>query len=164
MLKSTRKFREVIVKKDGLIVCEAVNPYGATPRTLDHPQAIADLWPMISGTPDFRDGQENVVVIYLNTRRGYLGHSVVSVGTVDQCTVHPREVFRGAVMANAHAIILIHNHPSGNPSPSEADIRVTRDIKRAGELMKIELLDHVVMGTKCEGNKGWASLRELGYF
>ena len=64
----------------------------------------------------------------------------------------------------AAAIVLMHNHPSGDPTPSEADIKVTRDLIRGGQLLKIEVLDHVVMGQASEGQKGYASLRELGYF
>jgi len=65
----------------------------------------------------------------------------------------------------AAAIVLIHNHPSGDPTPSEADIKVTRDLIRAGQLLKIEVLDHIVMGQPDgDSNKGYSSLRELGYF
>lgn len=73
--------------------------------------------------------------------------------------VHPREVFREAVATGASAIVLMHNHPSGDSTPSEADIKVTRDMIRAGQLMKIEVLDHVIMG-----HPNHCSLRELGYF
>jgi DNA repair protein RadC len=73
--------------------------------------------------------------------------------------VHPREVFRPAIVAAAAALVIMHNHPSGEPSPSEADIKVTRDLIRAGQLLKVEVLDHVVMGANRH-----CSLRELGYF
>lgn len=164
MLKSTRRYREVIVKTGSVVLCDHPTAYGAPPKVLDNPQAVADMWPCISGTPEFRDAQENFVVIYLDTRRKYIGHAIVTTGAVDSVTVHAREVFRGAIMANAQAVLIMHNHPSGNPSPSEADIRVTRDLIRAGQLLKIEVLDHVVMGRPSEGNKGFCSLRELGYF
>ena len=72
---------------------------------------------------------------------------------------HPREVFRVAIVACASAIVLMHNHPSGEPEPSEADIKVTRDLIRAGQLLKIEVTDHVIIG-----NPNHCSLRELGYF
>jgi DNA repair protein RadC len=79
--------------------------------------------------------------------------------------VHPREVFRPAVIGAAAAIVLAHNHPSGDPTPSEADIKVTRDLIRAGQLLKIDVLDHIVIGQPDgNGNKGYVSLRELGYF
>lgn len=70
----------------------------------------------------------------------------------------PREVFRPVIVAAGHSIILAHNHPSLDPSPSEADIRVTRDLVRAGQLLRIEILDHVIIGST------FTSLRSLGYF
>jgi len=90
---------------------------------------------------------------------------MVSQGTLDTILVHPREVFRSAILGGAAAIIMVHNHPSGDPTPSEADIKVTRDLVRAGQLLKINLLDHVILGRKTgERARDFASLRELGYF
>jgi len=83
----------------------------------------------------------------------------VSIGTLDTIVVHAREVFRAAVIAGASAVVLMHNHPSGDPTPSEADIKVTRDLIRAGQLLKIEVLDHVIVGQGKE-----SSLRQLGFF
>jgi DNA repair protein RadC len=89
----------------------------------------------------------------------------ISQGTLDTLLVHPREVFKPAIAANAAAIVLVHNHPSGDPTPSEADIKVTRDLIRAGQLLKIEVLDHIIIGRKTqERPKDYSSLRELGYF
>jgi len=70
--------------------------------------------------------------------------------------VHPREVFRSAVIVAAAAVVLMHNHPSGEPQPSEADIKVTRDLIRAGQLLKIEVLDHVIVLSKCLDNMIYA--------
>jgi DNA repair protein RadC len=84
---------------------------------------------------------------------------LASIGTLDTILVHPREVFRAALIAAAAAVVLMHNHPSGEPSPSEADIKVTRDLIRAGQLLKVEVLDHVIVG-----NPNHCSLRSLGYF
>jgi DNA repair protein RadC len=98
-------------------------------------------------------------VLLLNTRRRVKGHQLVTIGTLDTILMHPREVFRVAIIAAAAAIVIMHNHPSGDPTPSEADIKVTRDLIRAGQLMKIEVLDHVIVG-----NPARCSLRELGYF
>ena len=100
-----------------------------------------------------------MVVLLLNTRKRVRGHQVLTIGTMDTLLVHPREVFRAAVIASAAAVVLMHNHPSGEPQPSEADIKVTRDLMRAGQLMKIEVLDHVIMGKPMH-----CSLRELGFF
>jgi DNA repair protein RadC len=98
-------------------------------------------------------------VLLVNARRRVRGHYFVSVGTLDTVVVHPREVFRIAVAApGTAAVVLLHNHPSGEPQPSDADVKVTRDLVRAGQLLKIEVLDHVIIG-----NPKHCSLRELGY-
>jgi DNA repair protein RadC len=74
-------------------------------------------------------------------------------------------VFKVAIAANAAALILVHNHPSGDPTPSEADVKVTRDLIRAGQLLKIEVLDHIILGRRTlERPKDYVSLKELGYF
>ena len=78
---------------------------------------------------------------------------------MDTILCHPREIFRLAIMASAAAIIIAHNHPSGEPTPSEADIKITRDLIRAGQLLKIEVLDYIIIG-----QPNHSSLRSLGYF
>jgi DNA repair protein RadC len=108
---------------------------------------------------------EKFYALHLNTRRRCVKCEAISNGTLDTILVHARDVFRSAIAANAAAIVLVHNHPSGDPTPSEADIKVTRDLIRAGQLLKIELLDHVIVGHATQNRpKDWASLRELGYF
>jgi DNA repair protein RadC len=108
---------------------------------------------------------EHFQIVLLNTRRRLIGVQNISQGTLDTILVHAREVFRSAISANASALVLVHNHPSGDPTPSEADIRVTRDLIRAGQLLKIEVLDHVILGRRTENRpRDFVSLRELGYF
>jgi DNA repair protein RadC len=108
---------------------------------------------------------ETLQVLLLNTRRRLLRVAEITDGTLDTILVHPREVFKAAIAANAAAVVLAHNHPSGDPTPSEADIKVTRDLIRAGQLLKIDVLDHVIIGRATpERPKDYASLRELGYF
>ncbi len=109
--------------------------------------------------PHFDPERECFIVLHLNTRRRIRGHHFVSIGTIDTILAHPREVFRTALVAAAAAVVLMHNHPSGDPSPSEADIKVTRDLIRAGQIVKIEVVDHVIVG-----RPNHTSLRELGYF
>jgi DNA repair protein RadC len=93
-----------------------------------------------------------------------IGMQVLSQGTLDTLLVHPREVFRAAIAAGAAAIVIAHNHPSGDPTPSEQDIRVTHDLMRAGQLLKIEVLDHVILGHRTpERPRDFVSMRELGY-
>jgi len=128
-------------------------------QVCDTPQKAADYWRLnIATNPYFNSDCECFVVLMLNTRRRVKGHQLVTIGTMDTLLVHPREVFRGAIVAGASAIVMMHNHPSGEPQPSEADIKVTRDLIRAGQIIKIEVLDHVIMGAS------HCSLRELGYF
>ena len=129
-------------------------------RVCETPDHAADYWRLhVTTNPYFNPECECFVVLLLNTRRRVKGHQLVSIGTLDTILVHAREVFRIAVIVSAGAVILMHNHPSGDPTPSEADIKVTRDLIRAGQLMKIDVLDHVIIG-----NPSRCSLRELGYF
>lgn len=129
--------------------------------TLDSPDKIAELL-----REDNRPYEvENFQVLLLNTRRRLIRVENITQGTLDTILVHPREVFKAAIAANAAAVVLAHNHPSGDPTPSEADIKVTRDLIRAGQLLKIEVLDHVILGrASAERPRDYVSLRELGYF
>ena len=126
----------------------------------DTPDRAADYWRLhVQTCPYFNPECECFVILMLNTRRRVKGHQLLTIGTLDTLLVHPREVFRLAIHASASAIVLMHNYPSGEPQPSEADIKVTRDLIRAGQLLKIDVLDHVIVG-----NQRHCSLRELGYF
>jgi DNA repair protein RadC len=128
---------------------------------LDTPEAVATLMREDSRLREV----ETFQILLLNTRRRLIEVVKVSEGTLDTILVHPREVFKAAISASAAAIILTHNHPSGDPSPSEADIKVTRDLIRAGQLLKVEVLDHVILGRATqERRKDFVSLRELGYW
>jgi DNA repair protein RadC len=126
----------------------------------DTPAKASEYWNThILSHPYFNPDCECFVTLHLNTRRRVKGHCFISVGTMDSLLVHPREIFRPAIVGAASAIILMHNHPSGEAQPSDADIKITRDLIRAGQLLKIEVLDHVVVG-----HGQHVSLRELGYF
>jgi DNA repair protein RadC len=128
---------------------------------LDTPERVADLLREETRLCEV----ETFRVVLLNTRRRLIRVEPVSQGTLDTILVHPREVFKPAILASASAVVLVHNHPSGDPAPSEADIRVTRDLVRAGQLLKIEVLDHVIIGKRtAQREKDYVSLRELGYF
>ena len=128
---------------------------------LDNPEAIVRVMREENRLKEV----ETFQALLLNTRRRLIRFHEISQGTLDTILVHPREVFRAAIAANAAAIALVHNHPSGDPAPSEADIKVTRDLIRAGQLLKIDVLDHVIIGRATpERPKDYVSLRELGYF
>ena len=125
-----------------------------------NPEKAAAYWRLhIQTDPYFNPECECVVVLMLNKLLRIKGHYLVSVGTQETTLVHPREVFRVAVTASAYAIILAHNHPSGNPAPSQDDIKLTRLLIRAGKILDIPVLEHVVIG-----NPNFASLRRLGHF
>ena len=126
----------------------------------DTPERVGDYWKRhIATHPHFNPECECFAVLLVNARKRVKGHQLVSTGTLDSVFIHPREVFRLALITAASGIILAHNHPSGESSPSSDDVRVTRDLIRAGQLMKIEVLDHVVIG-----NPYHTSLRDNGYF
>ena len=125
----------------------------------DRPELAAQYLRLhLPQNPYFDPERECMVVLFLNTRRRVKGHQLVSIGTMDAVQVDPRCLFRLAIMASAAAIILAHNHPSGDQSPSDADIRITRDIMRAGQILKLEVLDHLILGMP-----GFSSLREMGF-
>ena len=126
---------------------------------IDTPERAADYWRSNIPQADWFDpAKEAFVVLILNARRRIIGHNLVTLGFLDTCFVHPREVFRPAIVAAGSAVILMHNHPSGDATPSEADIKATRDLIRAGQLLKIEVLDHVIIGDS------HTSLKNNGYF
>ena len=128
---------------------------------LDTPERVADY--LREEMRHFK--KEQFIALLLNSRRRLEKKDHISHGTLDTILVHARDVFRSAIAGNAAAIVLVHNHPSGDPTPSEADIKVTRDLIRAGQLLKIELVDHVILGRATqERAKDYSSLRELGYF
>lgn len=102
--------------------------------------------------------QEHLIVLLLNTRNRVIGKREIYIGTVNGSAVRPAEVLRPAIRENAPSIIVVHNHPSGDPTPSGEDVAVTRDLIAAGKLMDIELLDHLVIG---QGGR-FVSLKEKG--
>lgn len=102
--------------------------------------------------------QEHLVVLFLNTKNQIMHQQTIFIGSLNASIVHPREIFREAVKRSAASIICAHNHPSGDPTPSQEDIHVTRRLVEAGKIMGIELLDHLVIG-----NNTFVSLKEKGY-
>jgi DNA repair protein RadC len=139
----------------------------AAPHTRPHgdtPEAIIKYWrAQVETSPNYCHTTEQAVVFFLNTRRRITGHVMAATGTLDTILIHPREIYHAAILANAAAIVMAHNHPSGDPTPSEADIKVTRDLIRAGQLLKIEMLDSIVIGHHA-ATQPFVSLRAAGYF
>jgi DNA repair protein RadC len=106
--------------------------------------------------------REAFVCLWVDTRHQPIGAEVVAVGTLDECHVHPREVFKGALVAGAAAVIVAHNHPSGCPEPSPDDLRLTARLVEAGRLLGVEVLDSLVVAED-DGGRRWVSLRERGH-
>ena len=112
---------------------------------------------------DMRDkAQEMFVVLTLNVKSNVIDRHLVSLGTANSSLVHPREVFRPAITDGASSIIILHNHPSGDCSPSAQDITITRKLVEAGKILSISIMDHVIVGKETEEHSGFLSLRESG--
>lgn len=109
-----------------------------------HVRTPEDLGRLLEWMKDL--DREQFVVVLLDTRHQVIGINVVSTGTISSSLVHPREVFKAAILSNAHAIALAHNHPTGNTQPSREDIETTRQLMRASEIMGMEVVDHLVIG------------------
>jgi DNA repair protein RadC len=105
---------------------------------------------------------ESVRVILLNTKLKVLAIEEISRGTLNESLFHPREAFRPAIGRQAYGVVLVHNHPSGDPAPSVADRRITRQMQQAAELLQIRLLDHVIIGAPGEGRASYFSFKENG--
>lgn len=123
------------------------------PCVLRDPEAV---YKVMRGRRLPRD-REVFTALLLNTKNVIVRGVLVSVGTINASIVHPREVFKAAVRYSAAALILVHNHPSGNPTPSQEDIAITKRLVKAGEILGIQVLDHVIIG---DGR--FQSLKELG--
>jgi DNA repair protein RadC len=105
---------------------------------------------------------ESLRVILLDTRYRLIRIQEVSAGSVNESIAHPREIFHPAVASSAYAVIVVHNHPSGDTSPSQADHSLTRRLAEAAELLQIKLLDHIIIGAPANGSGGYFSFKEAG--
>jgi DNA repair protein RadC len=106
--------------------------------------------------------QESLRVILLDTRLRLMRVEEITVGTLNETIAHPREIFRPALLHAAYGLVVVHNHPSGDPTPSEADRRLTRRLAEAAQLLQIVLLDHIIIGSPDGGRQPWFSFREMG--
>lgn len=142
------------------MVRESMRDPNGGPVRARTPEDIAHLCEDIG-----QSAQEVFCVVDLNTKNNVIDKRLVTLGLLDASLVHPREVFRGAIANNAAAVIVAHNHPSGDPTPSAEDIRITRQLVEAGRILSITVLDHIVIGRKDAngaGTPGFISLRESG--
>jgi len=125
---------------------------------VDDPGSAAAYWrEKIAVMPWYDSEREMCVSVMLNTRLSAVGHTLVGIGSLNECVVHARDVFRGAVAMGAYAVLVMHNHPSGEASPSVADRTLTQRLVEAGKIIQISLLDHVIVGANSH-----FSFREAG--
>lgn len=118
--------------------------YNLDKKAITSPNAIFDILTEVLDLGE--QAQETFGIIMLNTKNKIIGLSVISIGTLSSSLVHPREVFKQALIANSSRIILFHNHPSGDTTPSEEDINVTKRLAEGGKILGVEILDHVIVG------------------
>lgn len=140
----------------GCVVCDAAGVRLAAPEDraqVTSPEAAAEVLVPRFGGAD----RERCLAALLDTKHRLVDVVVVSIGSIDHTFMSPREILRDALLANAAAVVLAHNHPSGDPEPSADDERVTRRLVRAGELVGIEVLDHLVVAAS-----RWVSLARRG--
>lgn len=130
------------------------------PPMLDTPEKVAEYMEGALEDPTV----EYFHVIMLNRKNRALGRVMISKGTATCALVHPREVFKPVIVAGATAFIVTHNHPSGDPAPSQADMRATRQLREAAGIFQIEFIDHIILGDKemDPGNYGYYSFAESG--
>lgn len=128
-----------------------------SPRVLTSPDAVARLALDLTRAAD--DDKEHFWVVLLNTQNHYLMHTELSVGTQSASLVHPREVLGPALREGAAAFLLVHNHPSGDPTPSREDLRLTGQLADGAALLDLKLYDHVIVGN---GTEQWVSLAQRG--
>jgi len=132
-------------------------PGEPSPRILSEPAAVARLAGDLIQAAD--DDKEHFWAIFLNAQNHYLMHTEVSAGSQSASIVHPREVLGPAVREGAAHLVLVHNHPSGDPSPSKEDIQLTRQLAEGARLLGLRLHDHIVIGN---GTRKWVSLVQRG--
>ena len=125
---------------------------------LDHPEAIYGLL----GTEMRLLDRESLRVVLLDTRYRLITVREISKGTLNESLAHPREIFKPAISHSAYAFVLAHNHPSGDPAPSDVDLRLTRRVAECARMLQIQFLDHVILGSPQEGRAGYFSFKEAG--
>lgn len=131
---------------------------GAERPVLDSAEAIFSAF----GAEMQAMNREVLKVLLLDTKLRLLRAEDIALGSLNECIAHPREVFRPAIVHSAYAMVVLHNHPSGDPTPSRADLQLTRQLGEASRLLQINLLDHIILGTSEGGRNPYYSFRESG--
>lgn len=132
-------------------------------RVMDDPAAIYEFHKKVIQTDEnYETNKEHLIVLLLNSRLRMTGYTIVSKGSLNETVARTREVLRPVIVGAAHGFIMMHNHPSGDPSPSRADEIFTRRLIEAANLMETRFLDHVIVGTPADGRLPYFSFRECG--
>lgn len=138
------------------IIREKSETYYDGRKSLNNPNDVAKLFKEYY-EENFDMDKEHFSIIMVDTKNKMIGINLVSMGIINQSLIHPREVFRPAIIVSANAIFLCHNHPSGDPTPSKEDINTTKRLKEVGKILGIEILDHIILG-----DNRYTSLLEKG--
>lgn len=137
----TVKFKMIKAVYETLTVNEEITNYLKTGTRFTAPSQVYETFSFL-----MKETKEMFITLHLDGKNRIIVMDLVSIGSLNQSIVHPREVFKTACLSNAAALILIHQHPTGDPSPSSEDIAITRRLKEAGEIMGIKILDHIIIG------------------
>ena len=132
---------------------EDLDPEDLVPFDIKNPEAVVKA--IRTSVKD--KAKEHFKLILLNTRNRIIGLSTISIGTLTTSLVHPREVFKDAIVHSAASVVLAHNHPSGDPEPSEDDLKITKKLVESGKILGIEVIDHIIIG-----KNNFHSFREKG--
>ncbi len=152
LLENNRSIRFKVIKAvyEKLTIQEGTAQYVANP--ISDAQTVYALFSFLQ-----QETKEHFIALHLDVKNRILCIDRISAGTMTGSLIHPREVFKTALLSSAASLLLIHNHPSGDPTPSREDLAITEKLKGASEIMGIALLDHVIIGD------GYVSLKEKGY-
>lgn len=132
-------------------------------QPLDSPALAEQFFHKFVGeAEDFDPMREHLVAITLDTKLRPTGFHLIALGSLNECVAHPREILRPCIVSAAYAFVLAHNHPSGDPSPSAADRRLTTTMREASSLMQINLIDHIIIGTPDPARLSFFSFRDAG--
>src|SRR5512133_1284671 len=137
----TIRFKTIKAVYETLIVKEDITNYLKTGTRYTAPRQVSDTFQFL-----MKETKEMFITLHLDGKNRIICMDLVSIGSLNQSIVHPREVFKTALLSNAAAIILVHQHPTGDSSPSSEDLAITRRLKEAGEIMGIKVLDHIIVG------------------
>lgn len=137
----TIKFKTIKAIYENIIVREEITNYLQPGTRFTAPSQVYETFSFL-----MKETKEHFITLHLDGKNRIIVMDLVSIGSLNQSIVHPREVFKTACLSNAAAIILVHQHPTGDPSPSSEDIAITRRLKEAGEIMGIKVLDHIIVG------------------